>query len=114
MRRFESSRPNQFPVLAWRQGECGVSASLPNEVSERVAVLEEIARGTRAVLERLEKRLDGMDARLDRMDGRLDRIVSDQRSDFRWVVGILFGGFGTVLASYLGLLGVMAHGFNWL
>lgn len=82
-------------------------SDIPNDLLPRVAVLEEIARTTKAALERIERRLDAMDSRFDRMDARLDRMVSDQRADFRWVLGIMLGGFA-------GLLGVMARGFHWL
>jgi len=84
----------------------------------RVAVLVQIAADTRAVLERLDKRLDRMDERLDRMDGRLesrfdrldDRLMAidaHHRADFRWLLGLTLAGFA-------GLLGAMAHGFHWL
>jgi hypothetical protein len=63
-----------------------------NDVPPRLAVLEEIARSTKATLERIDRRLDTIEA--------------SQRSDFRWLLGIMLGG-------YVGLLGVMAHGFHW-
>ncbi|MGA8194420.1 MAG: hypothetical protein WB902_13715 [Acetobacteraceae bacterium] len=66
----------------------------------RVAVLEQIARTTSAALERIERRLDSMDR-------RIDVVVTDQRADFRWLLGVMLGGFGA-------MLGVMAHGFHWL
>lgn len=59
----------------------------------RVAVLEQIARTTTATLERIERRVDA--------------IAAEQRADFRWMLGIMLGGFTA-------LLGVMAHGFHWL
>jgi len=59
----------------------------------RVAVLEQIARSTAASLERIERRLDAVSA--------------DQRSDFRWLLGMMLGTTGA-------LLGVMAHGFHWV
>jgi hypothetical protein len=59
----------------------------------RVAVLEQIARTTAASLERIELRLDAASM--------------DQRSDFRWLLGMMLGTAGA-------LLGVMAHGFHWL
>jgi len=108
----------------------------------RVAVLEQLARVTAASLERIEQRLDtGLahaDGRMDRLDDRMDRIErrldmtltqaddrmnrverrldmlwGDQHSDFRWLLGIMIAGTGTILACLLGLLGVMAHGFHW-
>jgi hypothetical protein len=59
----------------------------------RVAVLEQIARNTEKVL--------------DRMDARLLRIEDEQKADFR----ILFGALVTVA---LGLASLIAHGFHWL
>ena len=72
----------------------------PADMESRVAVLEQIARSTSASLERLERRFD-------MVDRRIDGTVSDHRSDFRWLLGIMLGGFGA-------MLGVMAHGFHWL
>jgi hypothetical protein len=104
----------------------------PGDMEARVALLEQLARVTAASLERIERRLDTglmhadgrmdrMDDRMDRLDGRMDRIDrrldmlwGAQRSDFRWLLGMMVAGTGTILASLLGLLGVMAHGFHWL
>lgn len=72
----------------------------PGDMESRVAVLEEIARTTAASLERIERRLDSL--------------AAEQRSDFRWLLGVMMGATGTVLAAMMGLLGVMAHGFHWL
>ena len=86
----------------------------PGEMESRVAVLEQIARGTSASLERLERRFDGVerrfeavDRRFDAMDRRFDALAAEHRGDFRWLLGIMLGGFGA-------MLGVMAHGFHWL
>ncbi len=90
----------------------------PSEMESRVAVLEQIARTTSTTLERLERRIDlagaevragfdGQRAMMDRHWDALDRLRSEQRADFRWLLGIMLAGFG-------GLLGVMAHGFHWL
>jgi len=72
----------------------------PASMDARVAVLEQIARTTTATLERMERRLDSMDR-------RIDTVITDQRADFRWLLGIMLGGFGA-------MLGVMARGFHWL
>ena len=100
----------------------------PADMESRVAVLEQIARTTAASLERIERRLDAMEGRftgidhrrpgvpryfaaierrLDSMDRRIDAVVTDQRSDFRWLLGLMLAQTGA-------LLGVMAHGFHWL
>ncbi|HEX3400648.1 MAG TPA: hypothetical protein VHT74_10000 [Acetobacteraceae bacterium] len=36
------------------------------------------------------------------------------RSDFRWLLGVMIGGFGATLGGFGAILGVMAHGFHWL
>ncbi len=88
----------------------------------RLAVLEVIARSTKATLERIDRRLDSienrvialqsnMDNRLiaiqSDMDRRLTAIQSDQRSDFRWLLGVGLGAFGAIF-------GLLAHAQHWL
>ena len=73
----------------------------------RVAVLEHIAQTTAAGIDRLERRFDLL-ATEQRADMR------DIRTDFRWLVGIMLGGFAALLGAFAGLLGVVAHGFHWL
>ena len=65
----------------------------PPDMESRVAVLEQIARSLLSGQERIERRMDAMSA--------------DQRADFRWLLGIMLGGFSAIV-------GVMAHGFHWL
>ena len=72
----------------------------PSDMESRVAVLEQIARTQTSSLERIER--------------RLDRIAADQRADFRWLLGVMLGGFSVVLGGFGAILGVMAHGFHWL
>lgn len=64
-----------------------------NDIPARVAVLEEIASTTKTML--AEIKADLRDLR------------SESRSDYRWQMGLMLGGFGA-------LLGAMAHGFHWL
>jgi hypothetical protein len=91
-----------------------------DEILPRVAVLEEIARTTKVGLERVDRqferverqferidhRFELVEQKFDRVDRRLDTIERNQRSDFRWLLGVMLGGFA-------GMLGVMAHGFHW-
>lgn len=72
----------------------------------RVAVLEQIAKNTEKVLDRMDMRLDRMDSRMERMEDRMERIEDRQRADFKWLLGMGMGGTGFLVA-------VMAHGFNW-
>ncbi len=72
----------------------------PPSMEARVAVLEQIARTSVAAFERIERRLDAIEL--------------NQRADFRWLLGIMLGGFGIMLGSFGAMLGVMAHGFHWL
>jgi len=82
-----------------------------NDHATRIAVLEEIARGTRDALERIERRLDTLERRMD--DG-FRSLAASQRSDFRWLLGIMLGGFAATVSGFAAMLGVMAHGFHWL
>jgi hypothetical protein len=101
------------------------SGRYPSDMESRVAVLEQIARATVASLDRFERRLDAMEGRFDGrlvaiegrfasiegrfvgIDGRIDALAAQHRTDFRWLIGIMLGGFGA-------MLGVMARGFHWL
>jgi hypothetical protein len=65
-----------------------------------VAVLEQIARTTTAVLERIERQLDMQAA-------GIQGLAPEHRSHVRWLLGVTLVGFGA-------LLGAMAHGFHWL
>ena len=86
----------------------------PADMESRVAVLEQIARTTAATLERIERRLDAMEGRFTGLEGRFtgidrrfDALNSEHRADFRWLLGLMLAQTGA-------LLGVMAHGFQWL
>ena len=46
------------------------------------------------------------DMRLE-MDRRFDRLDGEMWRNFRWLLGVMLGGF-------VGTFGVMAHGFHWL
>jgi hypothetical protein len=94
------------------------SGRYPADMESRVAVLEQIARATVASLDRIERHLDtmegrsdgrftGIDGRFAGMDRRIDALAAQHRADFRWLIGIMLGGFGA-------MLGVMARGFHWL
>ena len=83
-------------------------------MESRVAVLEQIARTTTAALERIERRLRSDRPALRSIDRRIDILTSEHRADFRWLLGVMLGGFGAMLGGFGAMLGVMAHGFHWL
>lgn len=70
------------------------------DTESRLAVLEQIARDTQRALERIEHRLDLMEQRTENLGNREDR-------HFLWLLSFQIAGFAA-------LLGVMAHGFNWI
>jgi hypothetical protein len=70
---------------------------MPNDdLPSRVAVLEQIARDTATALADIRTELRGLRTEL-RED--LRDIRQAQRSDFRWLLGIMLGGFAIVLVS---------------
>ena len=101
--------------------ERSASRPYPGDLEARVTVLEHIARANAATFERIERRFDAIDRRFEAVDRRfealerrLDAIILEHRADFRWLVGIMLAMFGTMIAGFGGILGVMAHGFHWI
>jgi hypothetical protein len=86
----------------------------PTDMESRVAVLEQIARSLLSGQERIERRFDLVDRRFDAVDRRVDILGAKQNADFRWLLGIILGGFGAMLGGFSAVLGVVAHGFHWL
>lgn len=84
------------------------------DVETKVAVLDETVRNINAALDRIDRRFDGVERRFDGVERRLDSLATEHRSDFRWLLGVMLAGFGTMLTGGLGLLGIMARGFHWL
>jgi len=108
----------------------------PN-LNARLAVLEEIAAATKTGLadiraelraQRGEIRDELREMRTETVSGfdtvrseqramrtdlgtELREMRTAQRSDFRWLLGIMLGGFVALLGA---LGGAMAHGFGWL
>ena len=101
----------------------------PNDLSDRVAVLEEIASSTKQGLAdlrtemrqgfaemRTEMRQGFAEMRTEMRDMRSEMrdIRTEHRSDYRWLLGIMLGGFVTTIGGFAAMLGVMAHGFHWI
>src|SRR4051794_32698140 len=66
----------------------------PPSMEARVAVLEQIARATATTLERIERRLDAVE--------------TNQRADFRWLLGIMLSGFAPMLRGFGAPLAALA------
>jgi len=77
----------------------------------RVAVLEEIARNTAKVLDRIETSMAKMDDRMAKMEERFDkgmiRLEDRQSADFKWLLGTQLG-----IATFI--FATLAHGFHWV
>jgi hypothetical protein len=94
--------------------EPAAGGSYPPGMESRVAVLEQIARTTLVGLERIDRRFDALESRFAAIDRRFETQSTEHRSDFRWLVGIMLGGFGLMLGAFGTVLGVMGHGSHWL
>lgn len=66
----------------------------------RVSVLEEI-------VVRIDRRLDDLAAEMRGLRSEMNSLRSDQRTDFRWLLGTILGLSGAAFV-------LMAHGFHWL
>ncbi len=77
----------------------GGASAYQSSMEARVAVLEEIARNTAKVLDRLE-------ATMARMDDRMTRLEDRQSADFKWLLGTQLG-----IATFI--FATLAHGFHW-
>jgi hypothetical protein len=82
-------------------------SDISNDLPTRVGVLEEIARGIKAALDRIDRRFDNLER-------RMDTLAAEHRADFRWLLGVMIAGFAATIGGFAGLLAVMAHGFHWL
>jgi len=92
----------------------------PNEMETRVAILEHIAQTTTDTLARIERRFDLIDRRFEAIDRRFEAMdrrfeLVDRRMDanFRWLLGVMLAGWGSVLGVLGAMFGLMAHGFHW-
>ncbi|HTW72378.1 MAG TPA: hypothetical protein VME47_21025 [Acetobacteraceae bacterium] len=68
--------------------------------------------------ERFERGMDAQRKELlvfqERFERRLDMQAAEHRTEFRWLLGVMLGGFTTLLGAFGAMLGVMAHGFHWI
>lgn len=64
-----------------------------NNEETRLALLEQSIRHIDATLLRFEHRFDQLDSRMD--------------SNFKWLLGVMIAGFGS-------LLGIIAHAQHWI
>ena len=77
---------------------------------ERIAVLETTSAHISEALSRIENKLAALDTKIDngmtnlnnKLDSRFDKLNDRMWVQFYWMI-----------ASYAGLLAVMAHGFHW-
>ncbi|MBV9148755.1 MAG: hypothetical protein JO024_02730 [Candidatus Eremiobacteraeota bacterium] len=49
--------------------------------------------------EQISKRLDSIDARLDRLDAKIDALHLEVTTNFRWLVGMIFGTWVTTILA---------------
>jgi hypothetical protein len=82
-----------------------------HDLDRRVAVLERIAQETVTALGDIRSELRQM--RTD-MLAEFRAVRAEGKSDYRWLIGIMLGGFGLTIGGFAGLLAVMAHGFHWI
>jgi len=96
-------------------------AAPDRNLSARVAVLEEIAGATKDVLVDLRDQIRALrtehDAEMRSLRAGVAALMHElgaaQRTDFRWLFGIMLVGFGMALGGIGVLLGARAREFGW-
>lgn len=87
-------------------------------LDRRMDGLEQEVRGLVRQMGGFEQQLHGFEQRFEasqgRVEHRLDMAEPQQHTDFKWLLGVMFGGFSATAGGFAALLGVMAHGFHWL
>jgi len=61
----------------------------------------------------LEQTITNINDTLVRFEKRFDRIEQKMDSNFKWVLGTIFGLGTFLISSLIGLGAIMAHGFHW-
>jgi hypothetical protein len=74
-----------------------------HDLDRRLAVLEQIAADIRQAL--IDIRADIRDLRNEVHDFR-NAVHSEMWRNFRWLLGVMLGGFG-------GMFALLAHGLHW-
>lgn len=99
----------------------------PIEMETRVAILEHIAQTTADTLARIERQFEAINRHFEAIDRRFEAVdrrfeavdrhfeVLERRMDanFRWLLGVMLAGWGSVLGVLGAMFGLMAHGFHW-
>lgn len=78
-----------------------------NDNEVRIAVVETTIGHINESLIRMEKRFDKIDEKLETMDKKIEAINNRMWTNFLWLLGVMS-------AFSVGLLGIMAKGFNWI
>ncbi|HLB28752.1 MAG TPA: hypothetical protein VJM69_01310 [Dehalococcoidia bacterium] len=90
--------------------EIGIREVL-QQVDARMASLERhVEQRFEDIERRFDERFTAVEKRLDRLEGRMDRLEQAMLTNFRWMVGLLFTAWVTIMASVIGLgLAILAR-----
>ena len=95
-------------------------AVLENTIINISDTLKELKQDNRDFRQSIEKRFDSIDDKFGSVDAkfssiniRFDKIDLEIKSNFKWLLNIMLGGFILTFSALCGVLVVMAHGFKW-
>ena len=88
-------------------------AQSQRDVRNRIGAVKNVQTITRAMEAVAAARLRRAEQRIDALARRIDSLASEQRADFRWLIGIMLGGFSAMLGGFGAMLAIMARGFHW-
>lgn len=86
----------------------------PDRLETRTALLEQSIGHINQTLIRIERRLDGYDSDFKSVTSEFKETRQEMLSYFKWTLSLIIGLGGIMLSGFLGVLGVMSHGFHWI
>lgn len=81
--------------------------SYPNNIDTRVALLE-------MSIVNINETMKEIKGSLKEIRNDIKEIRKDMKSDFRWLLGTIFGLGAFLFGGLVGITGIMAHGFHWI
>lgn len=68
----------------------------------------------KAIITKYDLYFEGRLSKTEKICEQLEKECSEIKTDFRWLIGIMLAGFGSLIAMNGTMFAMMSHGFKWL